>query len=218
MLYVSVGSSCNICEEADARRAAVSRYRPDGSGGEIVARGLRNAAGLALHPETGAIWASQNERDNLGEDLPSEEINIISDGEDFGWPYCYGQRIPNPEYADRVGRCASTTPPALEMQEHSAPLGMTFYTGAQFPDEYRGDLFVAFHGSWNRRVPTGYLLAHVEVVNGHPVSYSPFASGWLSTDGEERGRPVYPAVGSDGSLHLSDDEGGRIYRIHWVGR
>ena len=218
MLYVSVGSSCNICEEADARRAAVSRYRPDGSGGEIVARGLRNAVGLALHPETGAIWASQNERDNLGEDLPPEEINIISDGEDFGWPYCYGRRIPNPEYADRVGRCASSTPPALEMQAHSAPLGMTFYTGAQFPDEYRGDLFVAFHGSWNRRVPTGYLLAHVEVANGHPVSYSPFASGWLSADGEVRGRPVYPAVGSDGSLYLSDDEDGRIYRIHWVGR
>ena len=132
MLYLSVGSSCNICEERDPRRAAVTRYRPDGTGEEIVGRGLRNAAGLAVHPETGAIWVSQNERDMLGDDLPPEEINILSDGSDFGWPYCYGGRIANPEYQDRAGRCAATVAPALEIQAHSAPLGMVFYTASSF--------------------------------------------------------------------------------------
>jgi len=217
MLYLSVGSSCNLCEERDPRRAAVTRYRPDGSGPQIVASGLRNAAGLAVDPATGAVWASQNERDNLGDDVPPEEINVLTDGTDFGWPYCYGQRLPNPEYRDRAGRCASTTPPALEMQAHSAPLGITFYDGDQFPAEYRGDLFVAFHGSWNRRQPTGYLLAHVDVRGGRPVSYQPFAQGWLTPGGDVTGRPVYPEVGSDGALYLSDDGEGRIWRIRWVG-
>jgi len=216
MLYLSVGSSCNLCEEADPRRAAVTRYRPDGSGETIVAEGLRNSAGLAVHPETGAIWASQNERDMLGDDVPPEEINILSDGTHFGWPYCYGQRIANPEYQDRASDCASTTPPALEIQAHAAPLGMVFYTGEQFPEEYRGDLFVALHGSWNRSERTGYELIRVRVVDGRPVSYEDFATGWLSSE-QVSGRPVYPVVGPDGSLFLSDDGGGRIYRIRWTG-
>ncbi len=217
MLYLSVGSSCNVCEESNPLRAAVSRYRPDGSGGEVVARGLRNSAGLAVEPTTGTMWASQNERDNAGDDIPPEEINVLTDGTDFGWPYCYGARVPNREYND-AARCANTTPPALSMQAHSAPLGMAFYTGEQFPEEWRGDLFVAFHGSWNRSTPTGYMLAHVDVRDGRPVSYEPFASGWLEAGGHVSGRPVYPAVGPDGSLYLSDDLGGRIYRIRWVGR
>ena len=218
MLYLSVGSSCNLCEEDDPIRAAISRYRPDGSGGTVIAKGLRNAAGLALNPTTGAIWASQNERDNLGDDIPPEEIDVLSDGTDFGWPYCYGNRQPNPEYRRLANRCASTTPPALTMQAHSAPLGVAFYTGTQFPEEWRGDFFVAFHGSWNRRQKTGYLLAHVDVKDGRPVSYEPFAWGWLTPNGDVTGRPVYPSVGPDGNLYLSDDLGGRIYRIRWVGR
>jgi glucose/arabinose dehydrogenase len=215
-LYLSVGSSCNLCEEDDPRRAAVIRYDTDGSGERIVARGLRNSAGLAVRPETGVVWASQNERDMLGDDVPDEEINVLSDGEDFGWPYCYGDRTPNPEYRDLADRCASTVPPALEIQAHSAPLGMVFYDGGQFPEEYQGDLFVALHGSWNRSEPTGYKLVRVHVEGGRPVSYEDFASGWLSGR-RVTGRPVYPAVGPDGELFLSDDEGGRIYRIRWLG-
>jgi len=217
MLYVAVGSSCNVCEERDPRRAAVVRYRPDGSGETIVAEGLRNAAGLAVHPGTGSLWASQNERDMLGDDLPVEEINILtSDGEHFGWPYCHGDRIANPEYSDRASFCAGTVPPALGIQAHSAPLGMAFYTGDQFPAEYQGDLFVALHGSWNRSERTGYNLIRVRVRDGRPVSYEDFASGWLS-GGRVSGRPVDATMAPDGSLFLSDDEGGRIYRIRWVG-
>jgi glucose/arabinose dehydrogenase len=216
MLYVAVGSSCNVCEERDPRRAAVTRYRPDGGDETIVAEGLRNVAGLAVHPETGEIWASQNERDMLGDDLPVEEINILSDGRHFGWPYCHGDRQPNPEYRDRASFCLTTVPPALGMQAHAAPLGMVFYDGEQFPQEYRGDLFLAFHGSWNRSERTGYELVRVRVQDGRPVSYEPFARGWL-TAGRVTGRPVYPEVAPDGSLLLSDDDGGRIYRIRWVG-
>ena len=218
-LYVSVGSSCNLCEEGDARRAAVVRYAANGSGEEIIAEGLRNTVGLAFHPETGALWASQNERDNLGDDVPAEELNILTPGgavEHFGWPYCYENRVPNPEYAD-PGRCLGTVPPALEMQAHSAPLGMVFYDGDQFPVEYRGDLFLAFHGSWNRSEPTGYKVVRVRVENGQPVSYEDFAAGWLTASGRVRGRPVAVEVGPDGSLYVSDDGAGRIWRVRWVG-
>jgi len=218
-LYVSVGSSCNLCEEADVRRAAVVRYAANGSGEKIIALGLRNTVGLAFHPETGALWASQNERDNLGDDVPAEELNILTPGgpvEHFGWPYCYGNRVPNPEYAD-PGRCLGTVPPALEMQAHSAPLGMVFYDGDQFPVEYRGDLFLAFHGSWNRSEPTGYKVVRVRVENGQPVSYEDFAAGWLTASGRVRGRPVAVEVGPDGSLYVSDDGAGRIWRVRWVG-
>ena len=218
-LYVSVGSSCNLCEEGDVRRAAVVRYAANGSGQEIIALGLRNTVGLAFHPETGALWASQNERDNLGDDVPAEELNILTPGgavEHFGWPYCYENRVPNPEYAD-PGRCLSTVPPALEMQAHSAPLGMVFYDGDQFPVEYRGDLFLAFHGSWNRSEPTGYKVVRVRVENGQPISYEDFAAGWLTESGRVLGRPVAVEVGPDGSLYVSDDGAGRIWRVRWAG-
>jgi glucose/arabinose dehydrogenase len=218
-LYVSVGSSCNLCEESDARRAAVVRYAANGSGEEIIAEGLRNSVGLAFHPDTGALWASQNERDNLGDDVPAEELNILSPGgvvEHFGWPYCYENRVPNPEFSD-PGRCVGTVVPALEMQAHSAPLGMVFYDGDQFPEEYRGDLFLALHGSWNRSEPTGYKVVRVRVENGQPTAYEDFAAGWLSSGGSVRGRPVAVEVGPDGSLYVSDDGAGRIWRVRWVG-
>jgi glucose/arabinose dehydrogenase len=215
-MYVAIGSSCNLCVEADSDRAAVMRYDEDGSHGRVFARGLRNAVGLAVSPVTGAIWATQNERDNLApdhEDLPPEELNIVRAGGDYGWPYCYGDRIPSPEYHD-AARCAPTIPPALGFQAHSAPLGITFLTNAtMFPSDYRADALVAFHGSWNRAIPTGAKVVRVHVLNGLPVSYDDFITGWQRHDGSRWGRPVDVLVARDGSVLISDDLSGTIYRV-----
>lgn len=210
-MYVSIGSSCNVCEEEDERRAAILRYNPDGSGVKIFARGLRNAVGLTFRPETGELWVTDNGRDWLGDNLPPEEINTVKEGSHYGWPYCYGDRVPDPEY-DRDEFCKNTIPPVFKMQAHSAPLGLAFYTGELFPEEYRGDLFVAFHGSWNRSVPTGYKVVRIKIEDGKPAGIEDFATGWL--EGENvRGRPVDVQVGPDGGLFVSDDGGGIIYRI-----
>jgi len=215
-MYVSIGSHCNLCVESDSDRAAVMRYDGDGSHGRVYSRGLRNAVGLAIEPTTHAIWVTQNERDNLEpnhQDLPPEEINILQDGGDYGWPYCYGNRIPNPEYHN-VGRCAHTIPPALEMQAHSAPLGITFLTNAtQLPADMRGDALVAFHGSWNRTTPTGAKVVRVHVRDARPVSYDDFITGWQRPDGSRWGRPVDLLVLRDGSLLISDDASGEIVRV-----
>ena len=215
-MYVAVGSSCNLCVEQTPERAAVLRFNEDGSGKRVYAMGLRNAVGLAVHPETGALWASQNERDNLPprhEDLPPEEINIVTDGADYGWPYCYGNRVPNPEYND-AARCANTIAPALAMQAHSAPLGMSFLSRATtFPADYKGDLLVAFHGSWNRSTPTGAKVVRVRVANGKPVSVEDFITGWQQSSGSRWGRPVDVVVAADGSVLVSDDDAGAIYRV-----
>ncbi|MGH7545999.1 MAG: PQQ-dependent sugar dehydrogenase [Gemmatimonadota bacterium] len=211
-LYVAVGSSCNLCEETDPRRGTVLRFRADGSQEEVFARGLRNAVGLAFHPTTRALWATVNERDWLGDDLPPDELDIVRKGSDHGWPYCYGDRVANPEYASAY-RCADVVPPALAFPAHSAPLGIAFYTDSAFPEAYRGDAFVAFHGSWNRSTATGYKLVHVEVEDGAPLRVHDFVSGWLTPDGRVWGRPVDVRMGSDGALYVSDDRGGRIWRI-----
>ncbi len=215
-MYVAVGSTCNICVEKNPERATVLRFNEDGSGKRIFATGLRNAVGLAVNPTTRQIWVTQNERDNITpshEDLPPEEINILVPGGDYGWPYCYGNRIPNPEYDD-AARCARTIPPALEMQAHSAPLGLSFLNRATtFPADWRGDLLVAFHGSWNRDVPTGAKVVRVHVQNGKPVSAEDFITGWQGPDGRRWGRPVDVIVAPDGSVLISDDMGGSIYRV-----
>ena len=215
-MYVSVGSSCNLCVEKSSDRAAVLRFNEDGSGKRVFASGLRNAVGLAVNPQTGALWAAQNERDDLRpshENLPPEEINILQDGGDYGWPYCYGNRVPNPEYNDSA-RCARTIPPALELQAHSAPLGVTFLDRAtMFPSDYRGDLLVAYHGSWNRDTPTGAKVVRVHVVGGTPVSAEDFVTGWQQPDGSRWGRPVDVVVAADGSVLVSDDASGSIYRV-----
>lgn len=215
-MYVSVGSSCNLCVEADSDRAAVMRFDEDGRNGRIFSRGLRNAVGIAVEPSTRALWVTQNERDNLRprhEDLPPEEINILREGGDFGWPYCYGDRIPNPEFND-ARRCAATIPPALEMQAHSAPLGITFLREAtQFPAAYRGDALVAFHGSWNRDVKTGAKVVRIRVKDGRPVSSEDFATGWQLANGSRWGQPVDVLVYRDGSVLISDDLGGAIFRV-----
>ncbi len=215
-MYVSVGSTCNLCVEQSPERATVLKFDEDGSNKRVYATGLRNAVGLAVHPETGELWASQNERDNLPpdhEDLPPEELNIVTEGADYGWPYCYGNRIPNPEYND-AARCAGTIPPALALQAHSAPLGMTFLSRAStFPQEYHGDLLVAYHGSWNRSTPTGAKVVRVRVTAGKPTSVQDFITGWQLPNGSRWGRPADVVVAADGSVLVSDDEAGVIYRI-----
>jgi len=215
-MYVAVGSTCNICVETSTDRAAVLRFNEDGSGKRVYSSGLRNAVGLAVDPRTGAIWATQNERDNLRpehENLPAEELNILTAGGDYGWPYCHDDRVPNPEFND-AARCAHTIPPALAMQAHSAPLGLTFLDHAtSFPVDYRGDLLVAFHGSWNRDTPTGAKVVRVQVRNDKPVGVEDFITGWQQSNGSRWGRPVDVLVASDGSVLVSDDSGGNIYRV-----
>jgi len=215
-MYVSIGSTCNICEERTPDRAAVMRYESDGSSGRVYSSGLRNAVGMALHPTTGKIWVTQNERDNLEpshEDLPFEEINILQDGGHFGWPYCHGDRIPNPEFRDRR-RCEGTIPPAFSLPAHSAPLGITFLDRATaFPAEYRGDALVAYHGSWNRDVPTGAKVVRLKVANGVPVGVEDFLVGWQDAKGRRWGRPVDVVVARDGAVLVSDDQTGIIYRV-----
>lgn len=212
MLYVSVGSSCNVCLERDRRRAAILRFPLTGGRGELFARGLRNSVGIAFHPLSGELWGSDNGRDWLGDDLPPEELNLIIKGGDYGWPYCYGQRIPDPDFGTKE-RCKDTRPPEVEMQAHSAPLGIAFGYRLAFSQYYRKMLYIAFHGSWNRSVPTGYKLVGIRFRDGGPVG-GPFdiVTGWLR-DGDVWGRPVSPIVGSDGALYLSDDRADAIYRI-----
>lgn len=216
-MYVSIGSSCNVCEERSPERAAVMRYDENGQNGRVYARGLRNAMGMAVHPTTKEIWVSQHERDNIApdhENLPAEEINILRDGGDYGWPYCHDDRVPNPEYNDPA-RCANTIPPALRMQAHSAPMALEFLDRAtNFPPEYRGDALLAFHGSWNRDAPTGAKVVRIHVADGKPVSYEDFVTGWQRPDGSRWGRPVGIAVAKDGSVLVSDDQGGAVFRVY----
>ena len=209
-LYVAVGSSCNVCDDAPPR-AAVTRYNLDGSGAHTFSTGLRNSVGIAFNPATGELWANNNDRDGLGDDVPPEHLNILKDGKWYGWPQCYlpGQR--NPEYPN--ADCSTVEPPAITFQAHSAPLGLAFYTAAMFPPEYRGDAFMTYHGSWNRSTPTGAKLVRVRVTNGRPTSIEDFVTGWQLANGKRWGRPVSVVVAADGALLVSDDLAGRIWRI-----
>lgn len=222
-MYVSAGSSCNVCIEKDPRRATVMEFNPDGSGQKIFAKGLRNAVGLAVNPRTGTVWVTVNGRDWLGDDLPPETIyDLGKGGVDAGWPYCYGDRVPDPNFTKPGdNRCQSVIEPKVQMQAHSAPLGLAFYEGTMFPPEYRNNIFVAFHGSWNRSVPTGYKVVRVKLDDkGQPVGGAQdFITGWLAPGETKRGRwmgrPVGIAFAADGSMYLSDDAGGVIYRVAW---
>jgi glucose/arabinose dehydrogenase len=220
-MYVSAGSSCNVCIEKDPRRAAVMQFNPDGSGMKIFAKGLRNAVGMAVNPKTDTIWVTVNGRDWLGDNLPPETIyDLGKDGGDGGWPYCYGDRVPDREFTKPGDdRCKNVLEPKVQMQAHSAPLGLAFYEGSKFPAEYQNNIFVAFHGSWNRSVPTGYKVVRVKLDDkGEPAGGAQdFITGWLAPGetkkGRWMGRPVGIVFGSDGAMYLSDDAGGVIYRI-----
>lgn len=215
MLYVSIGSTCNVCLEQDPRRATVMRFRPDGSGGEIFAAGLRNSVGLAFHPRTGELWATDNGRDRLGDDFPPDELNVVRQGQHYGWPRCNADRQPDPDFGDPAF-CATTASPALGFQAHSAALGLAFAGSMRLPAAFEDSLFVAFHGSWDRGVPTGYRIVRVTQQNDLPVRYDDFVIGWGDTS-PAWGRPVDVLVAADGSLLISDDRVGAIYRVSYEG-
>ncbi len=218
-MLVSVGSSCNVCDESDPRRATVMIYDgPQASGERVFARGLRNAVGLAVHPDSGELWATNNGRDLLGDDLPPDDIYIVRDGLDYGWPRCHSGTIEDPDFGG-PGACRDVPMPVVKIPAHSAPLGLVFYTGENFPSEYHGDLFIAFHGSWNRSEPTGYKVVRLPLDGSEPRSeLQDFATGWLNkATGQASGRPVGLAVGPDGALYISDDKAGMIYRISYPG-
>jgi glucose/arabinose dehydrogenase len=212
-LYLSIGSSCNACIEKDEMRAAISRYDLEGKNGEIFARGLRNTVGMEFSPWTGDLWGVNNGRDWLGDDHPREELNIITEGRHYGWPYCYEDRTPDPEYGEMM-ECAQTEPPIHMFTAHMAPLGMAFYRDGNLPLRYRDSLFIAFHGSWNRSSPAGYKVVRLGLnKKGEITSQDNFISGWLQPDGSVSGRPVDLEVSPEGDLYLSDDKRGVVYRI-----
>ncbi len=223
-LYVPVGAPCNVCEP-DERHGLISSIKVNaaaasaasgaaGPGYEVFARGVRNSVGFDWHPETRELWFTDNGRDRMGDDLPSDELNHAPrKGMHFGFPWCHQGDTPDPGFARRS--CAEFTPPAARLGPHVAALGMRFYTGAQFPAEFRGNIFIAEHGSWNRSSKIGYRVARVVVEGGRAIKHEVFADGWL--EGESAwGRPVDIELMRDGSLLVSDDHAGAIYRIAYT--
>jgi len=215
-LYVPVGAPCNVCEADPDRYALIARMNPDGTGLEVYARGLRNSVGFDWDPRTRELWFTNNGRDYLGDDSPPDTLNHAPrPGLNFGFPYCHAGAIADPEY--RAKRpCRDFSPSAQNLGPHVASLGMRFYTGTQFPPAYRGQIFIAEHGSWNRSHKIGYRVTLVRIEGSRAASYEPFASGWLQ--GEcAWGRPADVLVAADGALLVSDDYAGAIYRISYRG-
>lgn len=212
-MYVSVGSSCNLCIESDNRRATIMRYNLDGSGAEIYAGGLRNTVGFTFND--GTLWGLDMGRDQIGDDIPPDEVNIITQDANYGWPYCYGDHINNPEYKDRAAYCkASTVAPVLGLQAHSAPLGIAFENQAAkqtWPKVYQNGFFAALHGSWNRTVPTGYKVVWVDTKSNPMKTYN-FITGWLDGSGAW-GRPVGLGFDSKGNMYVSDDKQNLVYKV-----
>ncbi len=215
-LYVPVGAPCNVCEEEEIF-ASITRINPDGTGREIVAHGVRNSVGFDWHPQTRELWFTENGRDLMGDDIPGDELNRLeSAGQHFGFPYFHQGDTPDPRFGK--GREASEfVVPAQVLGPHVAALGMRFYTGSMFPETYRNQIFIAEHGSWNRREKSGYRVMLVRLDGNRVVSYEPFAEGWLEGN-DSWGRPADVLVMPDGALLVSDDQAGVIYRIAYNGR
>lgn len=233
-LYLNVGSSCNVCVEDDPSRATIQRYSKDGKPAGAVAAagrhqasavwatGLRNSQGMAWQPQTGEMFATNDGADMrsdkkggpVDEQLPPEHLNKIEAGRNYGWPYCWGDRHPDPNFPGAPGFCAAEQPPAITFTSHSTPIGLTFLDRAAFPAEYKTDAIVALHGSWNRQHPSGYKLVRVKFRQNKAVEVVDFATGWLQAKGAW-GRPVDVAVGPHGALFVSDDRAGIIYRISY---
>lgn len=221
MMYLSIGSTCNSCPEPNPLNATMIKANPDGSNLSVVAKGLRNTIGFGWHPQTGELWGMDHGIDWLGDDDQKEEVNQIKQGGNYGWPYIYGEGKYNP--GDRPEGDTTyqqylslTTLPALTYQAHSAPMQMAFYSGTKFPQEYRGDAFVAMRGSWNRSQPVGYKVVRLHFENGKPVRFDDFLTGFLLNNNKAHmGRLVGVAVHTDGSLLVSDDTNGVIYRVSY---
>jgi glucose/arabinose dehydrogenase len=214
-LYVPVGAPCNICEPDPDRYANIMRMNADGSNLEVVARGIRNSVGFDWDPRTRDLWFTSNGRDRLGDDVPPDTLNHVTRaGEHFGYPYCHAGTVADPEFGGKRP-CSAFASPAQPLGPHVAALGMRFYTGTQFPERYRGQLFIAEHGSWNRSAKIGYRVTVVSVdATGKAISYEPFAEGWLQGQ-QAWGRPADVTVAPDGSLLVADDSAGAIYRIRY---
>lgn len=247
LLYLSVGSSCNNCRETNAESATMLRMRPDGSGREVIAQGLRNTIGFDWHPRSGALYGFDHGSDFQGDDEPPEELNAIVANKHYGWPFCWGPRqvtkfqVNEPPQTTKADFCPTTEAPKIQYTAHAAPIGFLFYTGTQFPQDYRGDAFVALRGSWNRSQPSGYNVVRVRFDEaGQPRSTEDFATGWLMSrppafatqpgagaPPAEQAKAMRPAQfgrlaglaqARDGSLLLAEDQNGVIYRLSYTGR
>ncbi|MEX0721356.1 MAG: PQQ-dependent sugar dehydrogenase [Balneolaceae bacterium] len=219
-LYVPVGAPCNICNRAEPIFATITRINADGSGREIIAEGIRNTIGFDWHPQTGNLWFTDNNRDMMGDDIPPCELNeLTEEGQHFGFPYVHGDDVWDPEFGD-AGKETNIEfkKPAQELDAHVAPLGILFYTGKMFPDEYQNHALIAEHGSWNRSEKIGYRITKVTFdEGGNALAYEPFIFGWLQGEEDVRGRPVALLQLKDGSVLISDDSSGKIYRVKYSG-
>jgi len=215
-LYVPVGAPCNICEPDPDRYATITALDVASGKIEVVARGVRNSVGFDWQPQSGELWFTDNGRDWLGDDAPPDELNRLArPGQHFGYPHCHGGTVADPEFG-QARRCAEFVPPVQNLGAHVASLGMRFYTGTTFPEHYRNAVFIAEHGSWNRSKKTGYRVSVVRLQGNRAVSHEPFVSGWLQGD-DAWGRPADVLVMPDGSLLISDDHAGAIYRVVYRG-
>ncbi|MFZ5958811.1 PQQ-dependent sugar dehydrogenase [Pseudomonas knackmussii] len=216
-LYVPVGAPCNICRPDPEHYANLQRMNADGSEREVIAYGIRNSVGFDWD-EQGTLWFTDNGRDMLGDDRPDDELNRLdTSGEEFGYPDCHAGDIPDPELAQRP--CSAFTPPVVKLGAHVAALGIRFYKGRQFPADYAGSLFIAEHGSWNRSSKVGYRVMRLALdASGAPTDQQVFVDGWLQADGTVLGRPADVQVAADGSLLISDDMAGAVYRVSYVGK
>lgn len=216
-LYIATGSSCDVCEEEDPMRATIYSMNPDGSDKKLYAGGLRNSVFFTWSYVDGRLWATEMGRDNLGDDLPPDEINIIEEGKNYGWPYCYGKNIHDEDFdqeANVRGRCENTIPSYVDLQAHSAPLGLSFIPEEGWPEEYWYNLFIAYHGSWNRTMPTGYKVIRIILdAEGNYLGTEDFITGWLDENGAALGRPVDLLIQPGGMLYISDDKAGVIYKV-----
>jgi glucose/arabinose dehydrogenase len=214
-LYVPIGAPCNVCNEPNY--GVITRMNPDGSGHEVFARGVRNTVGFTWHPQTKELWFTDNGRDWLSDDQPPCELNVAPrSGLDFGFPYCHGRNVKDPDFGT-LGECGRMTPPVQTLGAHVAPLAVKFYTGQSFPEEFRDRAFIAEHGSWNRSKKSGYRITTVKLEGNKAVAYEPFATGF-NRDDEILGRPVDLLVLDDGSMLVSDDTAGAIYRISYASK